>query len=136
MANNPNPNATSVQIFKNETFGEIRTVDVNGIVHFVGNDVAKALGYSEPQKAVLRHYKGGTFRPPIPDHGAAFHRPIIDHGDLKRVPDPNYRAAKRSPIPNKGASKRCPLTQSGNLTISPVAFLCQKTKDTLCQQWR
>lgn len=45
-----------LQIFKNEQFGEIRTVDnENGKVLFCGSDVAKALGYAIPSKAVNTH---------------------------------------------------------------------------------
>lgn len=36
-----------LQIFKNEEFGEIRTVQLNNETYFVGKDVARALGYGE-----------------------------------------------------------------------------------------
>lgn len=37
-------------------FGEIRTMtDENGEPWFVGKDVAEALGYANPQKALLDH---------------------------------------------------------------------------------
>ena len=36
-----------IQIFENEEFGSVRTVEVNGEPWFVGKDVASALGYSE-----------------------------------------------------------------------------------------
>lgn len=36
-----------IQIFKNEEFGEVRTLVVNNEPWLVGNDVAKALGYGE-----------------------------------------------------------------------------------------
>lgn len=44
-----------LQIFKNEEFGEIRTVEIGGEPWFVGKDVAEVLGYSNPQKAVRDH---------------------------------------------------------------------------------
>ena len=45
-----------IQIFKNEVFGEIRTMtNERGETFFVGKDVAEALGYSDPQKAVRMH---------------------------------------------------------------------------------
>lgn len=40
----------SIEIFKNETFGEIRVVEVEGEPWFVGKDIASVLGYSNPQK--------------------------------------------------------------------------------------
>ena len=43
------------QIFKNEEFGQIRTYTVNGETYFVGKDVASALGYTNPQKAIRDH---------------------------------------------------------------------------------
>lgn len=45
----------SIEIFKNETFGEIRVVEVEGEPWFVGKDIASVLGYSNPQKAIRDH---------------------------------------------------------------------------------
>lgn len=47
-----------LQIFNNEEFGKIRTVEKNDVVYFAGSDVAKALGYAIPHKAVQTHCKG------------------------------------------------------------------------------
>ena len=44
-----------IQIFKSEVFGEIRTCQVNNQIMFVGKDVATALGYTDPQKALKMH---------------------------------------------------------------------------------
>ena len=44
-----------MQIFKNDNFGAIRTLEINGEPWFVGKDVAEVLGYSNPQKAVRDH---------------------------------------------------------------------------------
>lgn len=41
-----------LQVFRNPEFGEIRTVTVNGELWFVGKDIAEALGYERPTKAV------------------------------------------------------------------------------------
>ena len=47
---------TNIQIFKNEMFGEIRTMtNEKGETFFVGKDVAQALGYSNSRKALLDH---------------------------------------------------------------------------------
>lgn len=47
---------TNIQIFKNEIFGEVRTMtDEKGETFFVGKDVAMALGYSDTQKAIKVH---------------------------------------------------------------------------------
>ena len=47
---------TEITIFKNEQFGEIRTMtDEQGETFFVGIDVAKALGYKNPSNALQVH---------------------------------------------------------------------------------
>lgn len=44
-----------LQIFKNEEFGEIRTVQLNNETYFVGKDIATALGYKNTKDALLTH---------------------------------------------------------------------------------
>lgn len=44
-----------LQIFNNPNFGEVRTLEENGAVLFCAKDVANALGYSVPRKAVSDH---------------------------------------------------------------------------------
>ena len=46
---------TNIQIFTSETFGNIRTCQVNNQIMFVGKDVAQALGYSNTSKAIQQH---------------------------------------------------------------------------------
>ena len=46
----------SIQIFRNEMFGEIRTMtNEKGETFFVGKDVAMALGYKNTSKAIQQH---------------------------------------------------------------------------------
>ena len=45
----------NMQIFENEQFGKIRTVEIDGSVWFVGKDAAKSLGYSNTRKALSDH---------------------------------------------------------------------------------
>ena len=52
----------AVSVFESVEFGSVRTVTVDGEVMFVGSDVAKALGYSNPPKALSDHCKGITNR--------------------------------------------------------------------------
>ena len=48
--------STEIKIFKNEMFGEIRTLtNEQGETFFVGKDVAQALGYSNTRKALQDH---------------------------------------------------------------------------------
>ena len=44
-----------LRIFNNADFGDIRTVEQDGGIWFVGKDVAEALGYSNPSNAVISH---------------------------------------------------------------------------------
>lgn len=44
-----------LEIFKNEEFGEIRTVTINGEPWFVGKDIATALGYEDTVNALKKH---------------------------------------------------------------------------------
>ena len=42
-------------VFQNQEFGRLRTADIKDEVWFVGKDVARALGYTNPQKAIRDH---------------------------------------------------------------------------------
>ena len=44
----------NLEIFKNEEFGEIRTITINEEAWFVGKDIAEVLGYAEPRSAVSK----------------------------------------------------------------------------------
>ena len=76
-----------LMIFNNPEFGEIRTVEVNGEPWFVGKDVATALGYSNPRKALADHVDdedklqddGVTIRDPI---GRDQHPIVINESGL------------------------------------------------------
>lgn len=46
---------TSIQIFNNEDFGEVRTLIINDEPWFVGKDVAEILGYAKPRNAIASH---------------------------------------------------------------------------------
>lgn len=43
-----------LQIFKNESFGEVRTIIIDNEPWFVGKDVASILGYAEPRSAISK----------------------------------------------------------------------------------
>ena len=44
-----------LQIFKNEQFGQVRMVEIEGQPWLVGKDVAEILGYTKPLDAISRH---------------------------------------------------------------------------------
>jgi len=44
-----------IKIFENPEFGKVRTAEMDGKPYFVGKDVAEALGYADPNKAIAAH---------------------------------------------------------------------------------
>lgn len=46
---------TSIQIFNNPDFGDVRAVELDGEPYFVGKDVAVALKYANPRDALAKH---------------------------------------------------------------------------------
>lgn len=81
-----------LQIFNNEEFGTIRTAEINGKPYFVASDVATALGYANPRKAVIDHCKGVTKRD-TPTSGGKQELSYINEGDV-------YRLIMRSKLPS------------------------------------
>lgn len=76
-----------MQVFNNAEFGEVRMLEENGTVLFCGSDVARALGYGEPHKAVARHCKAGDGmkRPVIDSMGRTQSAVFIPEGDVYRL---------------------------------------------------
>ena len=71
-------------IYTNAEFGDIRTIQEADKILFCGSDVARALGYTEPHKAVARHCKGGMKRP-ILTNGGVQEMLVIPEGDVYRL---------------------------------------------------
>lgn len=81
-----------LQIFNNEEFGEIRTIEIDGKPYFVATDVATALGYVNPRKAISDHCKGVTKRD-TPTSSGVQQMSYINEGDL-------YRLIMKSKLPS------------------------------------
>lgn len=81
-----------LHIFNNPDFGEVRTLEENGKVLFCGSDVAKALGYAVPRKALFDHCKG-VLKRNIPTSGGIQEMSFIPESDL-------YRLVFSSKLPN------------------------------------
>ena len=81
-----------LQIFNSGEFGNIRTAEIDGKPYFVGTDVAKALGYSNPRDAVSRHCKGVVKRD-TPTSSGIQSMSYINEGDL-------YRLIMKSKLPS------------------------------------
>lgn len=81
-----------LQVFNSKEFGDIRTTEIDGKPYFVANDVARALGYSNPRKAILDHCKGVTKRD-TPTSSGVQSMSYINEGDL-------YRLIMKSKLPS------------------------------------
>lgn len=76
---------TGLQIFKNEQFGEVRTIEEDGKILFCGSDCAKALGYSRANDAISQHCRY-TVKHRIPTkQGNIADISFIPEGDLYRL---------------------------------------------------
>lgn len=81
-----------LQIFNSEEFGEIRTITKDDKTYFAGSDVAKALGYAIPHKAVQTHCKG-VLKWNIPTSSGNQDVLFITEGDI-------YRLIMKSKLPS------------------------------------
>lgn len=81
-----------LEIFKNEEFGEVRTVMIGKKPYFCASDVAKALGYSNQRDAIKRHCKGSVKYRYLTNGGQQEVK-IIPEGDV-------YRLIIKSKLPN------------------------------------
>ena len=75
---------SDLKIFENTEFGQVRMVEVNGKPYAVGVDVAKALEYANPSKAVIDHCKGVS-KLGIPSAGGVQETNVIPEGDIYRL---------------------------------------------------
>lgn len=81
-----------LKIFNNPEFGQVRTIEIDGKPYFSAKDVAEALGYSNPRKAILDHCKGVTKRDTLTAGGPQVVN-FIPEGDI-------YRLIVRSNLPS------------------------------------
>jgi len=85
--------SNELQIFNNHLFGEIRTIEIDGKPYGAATDIARALGYSNPHEAILRHCKGITKREGVSrttnQHGTTTSQTVtmnfIPEGDIYRL---------------------------------------------------
>lgn len=75
----------NLQVFKNEQFGEVRTIEENGKILFCGSDCAKALGYSRANDAVSAHCRYTVKRRIATKQGNMSEMSFIPEGDLYRL---------------------------------------------------
>ena len=73
-----------VKLFNSPIYGDIRTIESDGKIYFVGIDIANALGYSNASKAVITHCKGIT-KMGIPSASGIQETNMIGEGDVYRL---------------------------------------------------
>lgn len=83
---------SELQIFENRDFGQVRTIEIDGKPYFVAGDIANALGYANPRKAIQDHCKGVTKRDTL-TNGGKQSITYIPEGDV-------YRLIIRSKLPS------------------------------------
>lgn len=76
---------SNLKIFQNNEFGEIRVVEINNKPYAVGIDIAKALGYKDPNSAISRHCRGWVKHPVIDILGREQQINVIPEGDIYRL---------------------------------------------------
>ena len=74
-----------LQIFENEEFGRVRTIEIDGKPYFVANDVARALGYTNPSKATNDHCKNAVMSRGNDSLGREQEFKFIPEGDVYRL---------------------------------------------------
>lgn len=78
-------NQEITQVFKNDKFGNIRVVLINNKEYFVANDVARALGYTNPSKATNDHCKNSIMEWGNDSLGRKQQFKLISEGDVYRL---------------------------------------------------
>lgn len=74
-----------IQVFKNEQFGEVRTIDENGVTIFCAADIARGLGYKDTVNAIKQHCRGVVKRHITDSLGRQQDACFIPEGDVYRL---------------------------------------------------
>ena len=131
-----------LQIFSNPEFGQVRTVEIEGEPWLVGKDVAEALGYTNPRKALADHVDeedkrqgdGVTIRDPM---GREQNPTVINRSGL-------YSLVLSSKLPGAKRFRRWvtseilpTLRRQGTYTMQPprAPWSCSDSKARPCLNW-
>lgn len=76
-----------LKVFRNEEFGQVRTVTVDGKLHFIATDITKALGYTNSSKVINDHCRWVTkcYIPHPQSNGKSLEVNCVPEGDLYRL---------------------------------------------------
>lgn len=91
---------SSIQIFNNPQFGEVRVSEINNKPMFVASDVARVLGYANPRDAVGKHCRCVVKRDGVStttnQHGFTTEQTV----EMSYIPESDvYRLVMRSRLP-------------------------------------
>ncbi len=90
-----------LQIFKNEEFGEIRSLEINNEPYFVGSEIANILGYKNTRDAISKHVEEEDRIPDVAFYDGSQNRKmtVINESGL-------YSLIMSSKLPNAKKFKR------------------------------
>lgn len=85
LINEMNNLVNNLEVYESEEFGQIRTIAVNEEPWFVANDIARALGYTNPSKATNDHCKKSKMIWGNDSLGRRQQFKVIPEGDIYRL---------------------------------------------------
>ena len=85
--------SNTLEIFKNEEFGEVRTLLIEDKPYFCASDVAKSLGYAKPNNAISTHCRSTLKQGIATKQGNYSEMIFIPEGDV-------YRLIMKSKLPS------------------------------------
>lgn len=119
----------NLTVFNNEEFGNLRTIDIDNEIWFVGKDVAEALGYKDTSDALKRHVDNeDKLTRCFSDSGQSRNMYIINESGL-------YSLTLSSKLPSAKRFKRWvtsdvlpSLRKTGSYSLSNAQDLSQNTQ--------
>lgn len=97
-----------MKVFNHEKFGNVRIIEEDGRMLFCGSDVAKALGYANPRKALQDHCRCVTKRDAWVQTGTKSDgTPAMRLNSTNFIPEGDvYRLITHSKLPSAERFKR------------------------------
>ena len=122
---NYNGKGNAIQIFNSPEFGQIRTLEIESRVWFGATDIASALGYTNPRKAIIDHCKshGVTIRDVIDSLGRNQQMKFINEGNV-------YRMIASSQLPQAEKFERWVFDELVPTVMNTGGYIATRSDDT------